>query len=88
MRAISGLDIKPSTICKAYIMMINLISEDVPKNLISNDCIKPKSYGKAYRDGRKMGHINLIADKKQDFLTAYNMAYNSINAKPCWFGKM
>ena len=85
MRAIAGLDIKPSIISKSYIMMINLIAEDVPENLIKNDHIKPKSYGKTYEYRRKMGHINVISDNRQDFLTAYKMVYKSISAKPYWF---
>ena len=84
MRAISGLDVKPTSISKQHIMMINLIAEDVPKTLIPNNYIKPKSYGKTWRDGRKMGHINIIADNKQDFLAACNTVYQHIQAKPCW----
>jgi len=84
MRAIAGLGVKPASISKAHAIMINLIAEDVPATLITNNYIKPKSYGKTWREGRKMGHINIVADNKQDFLKAYNEVYSSIDAKPCW----
>ncbi|WP_119344597.1 5-(carboxyamino)imidazole ribonucleotide synthase [Facilibium subflavum] len=78
MRAVAGFSVKPVVTTAQYIMMINLIGQDVPVNLKPNQYVKPKSYGKTLRSGRKMGHINIIGDEFDVFEKHLNETYQQL----------
>ena len=81
--AVSGYKVKQVALKHPYSMMINLIGEDVPNTLKTSPHIKAKSYHKTLRKGRKMGHINIVADDKEAFLNAKTAVYQQLQANPC-----
>ena len=83
MKAIAGMGLEEVKLKHPYTMMINLIAEDAPKDLPKQDGIYPKSYGKIYRENRKMGHINITADSQTEFYKRCKTVYNDVKAKPC-----
>ncbi|MBK2123717.1 5-(carboxyamino)imidazole ribonucleotide synthase [Fangia hongkongensis] len=82
MLAISGEKVADPSLKYSYTLMVNLIGEDVPKGLLKSDTIRPKSYQKSLRAGRKMGHINIVAHDEPALNQAKKLIYQYIEAKP------
>ncbi|MCF6808108.1 5-(carboxyamino)imidazole ribonucleotide synthase [Thiotrichales bacterium 19S9-12] len=85
LRAVSDQNLVQPELVSPYAMMINLIGEDVPENWRNQDGIYARSYGKSLRENRKMGHINITADSKEELNQRLNAAYDQLAAQPCLF---
>ncbi len=65
LRAICGLPLGDTKLTR-HTAMINILGEDsVPNDLLSLSDVHIHWYGKEKRSGRKMGHINVCADSKE-----------------------
>ncbi|TNF69580.1 MAG: 5-(carboxyamino)imidazole ribonucleotide synthase [Gammaproteobacteria bacterium] len=83
LRAVSGLELVKPKLVAPFIMMVNLIGEDVPINWQIAEGIYPKTYGKSLRENRKMGHINVIGSSKEELKLRLNVIYQQIQAEAC-----
>ncbi|MFZ9035994.1 MAG: 5-(carboxyamino)imidazole ribonucleotide synthase [Francisellaceae bacterium] len=80
MLAIAGEAVEPVALKAPYVMMINLIGEDVPPDFKAEEGVFAHSYGKRPRAGRKLGHINVMADSLECFKSRIESVYNQLKA--------
>lgn len=88
LRAVSGLNIIEPKVTAPYVMMINLIGEDVPEGLADISGVYPYSYGKTLRANRKMGHINIISQTKEAHIERIKQVYSKLQVSltnPCGY---
>ncbi|MCF6765428.1 5-(carboxyamino)imidazole ribonucleotide synthase [Thiotrichales bacterium 19S3-7] len=83
LRAISDLSLVQPQLVAPFIMMVNLIGEELPDNWPTVEGVYPKSYGKSLRENRKMGHVNVVGHSKDELKLRLNDIYQQIQAMAC-----
>ncbi|GLR63324.1 5-(carboxyamino)imidazole ribonucleotide synthase [Marinospirillum insulare] len=72
LRAVTGLPLG-STAARSPTCMINIIAQNGDKQqLLQEDGLHLHLYGKEEREGRKLGHLNLVAETTAELITKVN----------------